>query len=405
MSDTNRGRLAYVAESAFGTTPADPDFKIMRLVSSSLAYNKETTQSNELDSSRMLLDVPEVGVSTNGDVSIEWSPVTYDDLIEAALGGTRSTAVSVADSLSIDIVADITITDNNAAGLFTNFEEGQWVLLTGFATEGNNGWFEVEMVTDSDNIVVKDPRGAMANEGTAASPVVGSKISGQTIKNGVEERSFSIEESYLDVFMYRLFKGMRIGSMSMDLSTGSIATGSFNFMGTESVIEETAAGVEPPWLGSGGSRAEIVNASGVAPKVMNSTANVGDIMIDGAISTACFQSLSLNLDNTLRSINCIGSKYPSAINYGRQMISGSIGNLFKNWDLYKKMTDHEDITLSFGLIAPGGEGGIHIYLPRVTLSSDTVNLSGGVDSDVEESIDWSALKHEDGYQIRVDIAG
>ena len=64
MSDTNRGRLAYVAESSFGVAPTDPAFNILRLTSSDLAYNKETTQSNELDSSRMLVDVPEVGVST-----------------------------------------------------------------------------------------------------------------------------------------------------------------------------------------------------------------------------------------------------------------------------------------------------------------------------------------------------
>jgi hypothetical protein len=55
-------------------------------------------------------------------------------------------------------------------------------------------------------------------------------------------------------------------------------------------------------------------------------------------------------------------------------------------------------------------GGIHIEMPRVKLGSDSVSLSGGVDSDVDEQIEWSAIKYEDDalsefYQVRVDIAG
>ena len=396
MSDTNRGRLAYVAESAYGTTPTDPVMQILRMTSSDLAYNKETTQSNELDSGRMLTDVPEVGASSGGSLSIEWSPGSYDDLIEAALGGTRSTKVDLENNLSI-VAASRTITDDAAGGVLTNLEAGQGVLLTGWTNDGNNGWFAVETVSDSNNIVVKDPAGSMVNETGGAA--TGEKLIGQTIKNGTTERSFTIEESYLDVFMYRLFNGMRISTMGMDLSTGSIATGSFGLMGTRATIEaETDAVTEPSWLGSGS------RTAAPTTKVLNATANVGNVIINGAIAQACFQSLSLNLDNTLRSLMCIGSKDPTAINYGRQTISGNISNLFANWDIYQKMLDHEDIALSFGLIAPGGQGGIHIHLPRVTLSTDTVNLSGGNDSDVQESIDWSALKHADGYQIRVDIA-
>ncbi len=403
MSDTNRGRVAYIAESAFGVTPDNPDFQILRLTSSDLAYNKETTQSNELDSSRMLVDVPEVGVSTGGSLSIEWSAASYDELIEAALGGTRSTKVSLENNLSIVVGSGPTVntsvlTDDDANGDMDDLEEGQWVLLSGWTAPGNNGWFEVSAVNVNGNeITLRDPGGKMVNATGGAA--TGEKLTGQTMKNGVVSRSFSFEESYLDVFMYRLFNGLRVSTMAMDLSTGSIATGSFGLMGTNAIIEaEVDASTEPSWLGSG------VRAPAGTTKVLNATSNVGDILIDGVISTACFQSLNLNLDNTLRSLMCIGKKFPTSINYGRQTISGSISNLFANWNLYEKMMNHEDVALSFGLVSPGGEGGIHIYLPRVTLSSDNVNLSGGVDSDVQESIDWSALKHADDYQIRVDIA-
>lgn len=399
MSDTSRGRLAYFPEATYGTTPNNPNLQTLRLTSSDLAYNKETTQSSELDSGRMLTDVPEVGASSTGSLNLEWSPGSYDALIEAALGGTRSAKITLEDTIAIsaDPVGTATITDSGANGYFTtsNIEAGQWVLLTGFNNDGNNGWFEVASRTGDDIIVVNDPAEKMVNESATS----GSKLVAQTIKNGVTERSFIIEESYLDVFKYRLFNGMRIGSMSMDLSTGAIATGSFGMQGTTATIESEADGTtEPSWVGTGTRQAAL------ATSVMNATSNVGDIYIDGSLSSACFQSLSLNLDNTLRSLMCIGSKYPTKISYGRQTVSGNITNLFKDWTLYQKMLDHEDISLSFGLIAPAGQGGIHFYLPRVTLSTDTVNLSGGNDSDVTESLDWSALRHADGYQIRIDIA-
>ena len=399
MSDTNRGRIAYVAESTLGTTPTDPALQILRLTSSDLAYNKETTQSNELDSGRMLTDVPEVGASASGSLSIEYSPGSFDDLIEAALGGTRSSKVSL--SGGIDITAGgagtATIVDGDANGALTAaaLTVGQFIFLAGFANETNNGWWQLTARTDDDTIVVADPSNKMVTETGG----VGTKLIAQTMTNGTVERSFSFEESYLDVFMHRLFAGQRVSTMGIDLSTGSIATGSFGLMGTTVSIESKSdIDPEPSWLGSGS------RTAATTTKVLNATSNVGDIMIDGAVAQACFQSLSLNLDNTLRSLMCIGSKYPTSINYGRQTISGNISNLFANWVLYEKMLNHEDIALSFGLVAPGGQGGIHFYLPRVTLSNDTVNLSGGVDSDVQESIDWSALKHADGYQIRVDIA-
>jgi len=410
MSDTNRGRVAYIAESSFGVTPTDPNLQTLRLTSSDLTYNKETTQSNELDSSRMLTDVPEVGASSGGSLSVEWSPGSFDDLIEAALGGTRTSKLSIdSDGATTGVsvttgAGSATLVDTATGGLFVapDIEVGQWVFLGGYTNAGNNGWFRVTAITDANTLEVDDPAGNTADEAT---PPNGAKFVAQTIVNGVEERSFSIEQSFLDVFMYQLFRGQRISTLSMDLSVGSIATGSIGLMGTEMEVEAEADAVtEPSWVGSG------TRVDAGTTKVLNSTSNVGDIIIDGAVSDACFQSLSLNIDNTLRSIQCIGDKFPSGISYGRQTVSGSISNMFKNWDLFQKMLDHEDIALSFGLTAPDGQGGIHIYLPRVTLSSDNVNLSGGVDSDVQESIDWSALKAIDSdngdraYQIRIDIA-
>ena len=387
MASTNRGQVAIVPESVFGTTPTDPVFQILRTTSSSLQYSKSTTESSELDSTRMLTDIIETGASSSGSVDFELSAASYDAMIEAALGGTRSTAIDVAATTAA--IASNVLT---ATGEFTNAVVGQWLLLQGWANAENNGWKQITSVASAPNSVTL--AGTLVDETATASGTV----KGQSIINGVTERSFSIEEAYLDVAMYRLFKGMRISTMGLSISTGSILTGSFGFMGTTHEVEDKSGGGNPSWLGSGSRTA--VNTYGV----MNSTANVGDIIVDGTVSTACFQSLDLNIDNTLREVQCLGSKFPGAINYGRQTVSGSFNKLFVDWTTYQKMLDHEDVSLSFG--AYNSDGGVHIYLPRVKLSSDGVNLSGGNDSDVQEAVDFTAIKSSDGtHQIRVDIAG
>ena len=389
MADTSRGRLAYVAESTFGTTPTDPDFQIVRMLSSSLAYTKQTQESNELDANSMVTDLIEVGAESGGSLNVEWSPASYDALIEAALRGTRSTAIaSPAGGAGITFsTPTATVTDTDA---FADASVGQWLLFTGWANSGNNGWKQVVTKTDDTITITDTGMVAEASGGTG-------RIDGQTIINSTVERSFSLEETYTDLEIYRLFKGQRIGGMSMDFSAGAVLQGAVTFMGTDVEIEDPGTGVDPTWYGSGS------RVSALTTSVLNATANVGGIYIDGSLSTSCFKSLSLNLDNTLRSVRCIGSKFPSVIGYGKQRVSGSFTKVFDSKTLYEAMLNDSTLTLAFG--ASNSGGGLHVYLPKIKLGNDNLGLSGGNDTDVDEAIDWTALKSDDGtHQIRVDVA-
>lgn len=395
MASTDLGRLAYVAESVFGTTPTDPALQIVRLVSSDLRYNSETIQSNELDAGRMVSDVPEVRASSAGTVNIEWSAASYDDWLEAALGGTRSTAVaSSAGSAAITFsTPTATVTDT---GAFANAEVGQWLLFTGWSNAGNNGWKQIATNADDNTITITDAdMVAEASGGSGA-------IRGSTIKNGTTERSFSLEEAYTDVDKLRLFQGQRVASVNWAFAPASILTGSFGFSGTTILTADDTADAATLWYGSG-SRTDANTNS-----VLNSTANVGDIYINGTKSTACFKTLDLTLDNGLRPTDCVGDKFPGAINYGKQVVSGTLTKLFVDWTLYDLFYAHTDISIALG--AYNSQGGIHIHLPRVTLTSDDVSLGGGTGSDVDEPFGFTALRYDDEtlseqYQIRVDIAG
>lgn len=391
MADTSRGRIALVPEATFGVTPTDPAFVIQRINSASLTYTKDTSESNELDSGAMLLDLIEAGASAGGSMAFEASPTAHDVIFEAALRGTRSAVVATVpgDAAITFSTPTATVTDARAFG---TVEVGQWLLFRGWSNSSNNGWKRVATNPDEDTITITDA--SMVAEGAGGSGT----IDGQLLTNGTEKRSFSIEETYTDREIYRLFNGQRVSTLSLDFTAGSILTGSFATMGVGASMEDPGTGVDPTWLGSGARAAKSTLA------VLNATSNVGGVYVDGSLSSACFKAVSLNIDNQLRSVQCVGSKYSSSIEYGQQRVSGSLTKLFNVTTLYNAMLNHSDLSLAFG--AYNADGGIHIHVPRVKLGSDGVGLGGGNNSDVDEVVDWTALRSADGtHQIQVNLAG
>lgn len=93
MTDTSQSRLSYIAETNYGVTPTTPAFKVLRYTSESLKPDSSFVSSNEIRSDRNVADVTLVGLEASGDVAGEMSYGTYDDFMEAVLGGTWTTNV------------------------------------------------------------------------------------------------------------------------------------------------------------------------------------------------------------------------------------------------------------------------------------------------------------------------
>ena len=89
---TGSGHSAgYIVESTYGTTPATPAFTNLRLTSTSLGLSKTALESNELSSTRQVLHYRHGNKQVGGDIGFELSYGTFDDFLEAALGGTWAT--------------------------------------------------------------------------------------------------------------------------------------------------------------------------------------------------------------------------------------------------------------------------------------------------------------------------
>jgi hypothetical protein len=81
----------YIKEVTFGTTPATPAMTLIRHTGTTLGLGKEALQSDEIRSDRQIADFRHGNKSVTGDISAELTYGAFDDLIEAALGGTWAT--------------------------------------------------------------------------------------------------------------------------------------------------------------------------------------------------------------------------------------------------------------------------------------------------------------------------
>lgn len=81
-------QLLRIAEVTWGTTPATPNMTKGRFTDVSLEPAMGMIESKEIRSDRMTADVRGTTLNGEGEVGFEFCPGDFDDLLEAAMGGT-----------------------------------------------------------------------------------------------------------------------------------------------------------------------------------------------------------------------------------------------------------------------------------------------------------------------------
>ena len=94
LATSNRTALRLVKETVFGTTPTTPALKEIRYTGESLNFNQTKTTSNEIRSDRNTSDILITGADASGDINVELSIASFDDLIEGAFAASFSAPVA-----------------------------------------------------------------------------------------------------------------------------------------------------------------------------------------------------------------------------------------------------------------------------------------------------------------------
>lgn len=393
LADTSRVQLRYIEESEFGVIPSSGDCVELRMTGESLDFGTTSEVSKEIRPDRQKTALVIVGADAKGGVNFELSYAEYDALLEAALQGTW--AVYGTDGVGTTFTADFTGTTITAAvapsgaNAFTTLVKGQWFKLTAPSHANDGKYFKVsDSVSPSSTVVTVSALTPLAT-GTS---VTSCKLATSRLTNGVTERSFSFEKEFNDVGQFFAYRGMSVGKLSLSLQSGSLVTGSFDFMGKDCVRDDATQLPGTP-------------VESQAYNVTNAVSGVGMLLEGGAaLASTYIKALTLDLDNKPRGQTAIGTLGNVGVGFGDCEVTGRLEVYLADGTLYDKFIDNVATSLSFRVLDGEGNGYV-VTIPNMKYGDAKVN-AGSANADAMLSLPFTGLMDSvTGKTILVDRVG
>lgn len=368
MANANRESLGFIAEVTKGTNPGGTK-QLLNFVSQNLSKQNTSQVSKNVRSDRNKSGVVRTAVEVGGDIAVELSYGAYDSLIESALGGTFSTALSIVASTGVSAASS----DNsfNGTGLFSNAVVGQWVKVSGFANAGNNGYFKVATAASGKITVVG---GTLTTE--SAGPAV--TIKGSLCKNGTTEKTFTIERHFTEITspaIYNLFTGLIVDEMSFNLATSDIAQGSFSLIGLDMAVGSSS--------GFSGSTAAATTAS------MNSVENIKKVFVNNIVSTEDYTGIEFSVNNNVNARRAMGSLAAVDVTQKSIDVTGTISEYFENVTMLNRLVNFNDVALAVVIEDAAGNGYVFDF-PSCKITQAALD-NGGTDSDINLGSQFTAF--------------
>lgn len=372
MSDSNAIQLSMAKETTFGEVITTLPLQILRMTSESLGQENTNQTSNEIRSDRQTSNVKRTGISAAGNIEIELSYGSFDDLMKAALmsSGWANPGHSISAS---SIAADSSANSFTDSGDNFEFEVGNWIKVTGFSNSSLNGIYKVTSAS-SDTIVVWP--NFDEDEDAGASVTI---TTGDTITNGKEEYSFNIEKYFTDLTdTYALLLGMEVDTFDLSLEVDQMITGTFGFTGSKEVTPSPTIS-----QGSGYTPANTNEQFATAEEVIG-------IYENGVLSGTT--TLTLSTSNNLAGRKEIGGSGVTSIRKGSFNVTGTYQKYFSNSTLCDKFLSSTPSSLAF--VLNDSVGNMYVFdIPRLKFTSSK-RVAGGKDDDIIADMEWEAYMHE-----------
>lgn len=262
--------LSYVAESIPGTTPGTPGMLLLRTPDPlALQAEMEAFTSEEIYTHRQLAMSRNVFKSVGGNIPIELSYQSFDDWLEALLGGS---------------------------------------------------W--------------------------------GSDV----LKIGNNIQTFTVERGAADISQYEVFKGVIPNSLSLEIGTGGVVTGSFGVLG---MTHEDASDTS---LGSPDEVSTNEPFDGLGSATLQ----------EGRESTAIITSISLNINNNRNLGRVLGSNASDAPTNGQVQVEGTLVARFQDEVLLNKFKNGTASSLQVVLNDQNGDDSLTFDLHNVKYNGGNI---------------------------------
>ena len=248
-------------------------------------------------------------------------------------------------------------------------------------TGGNatvSGVFKILNATDT-RIDVSPAPTAFTNPDADMVVIKGSHLAPSDNPNEIKKIAYWIERSHTDVAQHFLFKGQRVESIDLEISTGDLVGGSVSFVGASAQVSQDSTLDKSP---------DFVVVDALTTPVYNATSNVKSIKKDGATIPGVVTNVKLSMATNLRKQFSVGSYYNRGVGQGRLDITGSLEIYFQDLEWYSAFLNNQYVALEMVFEDADGCGYV-VSLPKLFLNKDEVPVDG-IDKDVMESVDFTA---------------
>jgi hypothetical protein len=367
--------LGYIAEVSFGSTPVSSAFQRIRDVSFSVNLQKEAYQSEERRSDRMRQDVRHGYRSVTGDIVGELSQQSWDDFIQAIMGGTWATGASAPFSSVASNSATNRITVGSANFPTLGVRVGDVFAITATpAVAGLTDRFFTALSVGVSTIEVEP--GTIGTTATASATI---SVAGRKVAIGNTYRSFTIERWLSDRNLYQQFRGVRMSQMTISIPASGMVTATFSVVGRD---------------GTSFSSTTVASGYTATPQTTPFAAVNGEIY-EGGVVLGLVTAAEISINNTLAGPQVIGTDLTPDILFGRFAdVSGTITVLFTSPDMHSKFVTETETTLIIRLQNKDALDSttefVSIVLPRIKYSGGDVDDSP--DTGITVTMPFVALK-------------
>lgn len=370
MTDASKRKLAIVAETVPGTTPATPAWMAVGHSTANLKPAIQRIESRLIRPTRDVLDSIDVSRSAGGTIDAELQhAISTQGLWRLWLSALQSDADSAQDEeTGVNLDTGNTLLK---AGIGTGVEVGDIVRIRDGATNALISYNRVSVVSAP----------ALTVEGPALALNANVKVMrGRRIKNGITSYPSSIEISedtdgngVYDKFEY--LTNMNVDTARLRVADGEVTALTFGFVGANS-----DGGTSTRFAGS-------TDVEAPSTEVMNSKGHVKAIRVAAADFTA--KSLEFNIANGMAPRTVIGQLPAISIRSGTFRATGSLTAYFATFTEYSKAVAGTASSVMVAWEDSAGNG-FAVALPRIKYT-DQERPSTGQDTDIFVNLQFATL--------------
>lgn len=215
--------------------------------------------------------------------------------------------------------------------------------------------------------------GALSSDWTTDTGFSGALSGTDLLANGTTVKSYSIEGEFANITQFLSLTGCRINSLSLSMRTGSIVTGTMEFMGKIAAIGATTVGTGAATAATTTDVISSVNLSGV----LQSASAVELLGID------------LTINNGTRAQQVLGTTGLKGVGLGRFNVTGSMEAYFEDSTIIADYLAHTASSLDWTLGDAAGNA-IAFKVDKLKWSDGETAVDGN-DADVVQRYPFQAL--------------